>query len=215
MPDSTIQFLPFHAINEFMRPDFRLNVIRHCLNSLSQLPNKIQEPVNRHIRKVVKVPGFRNSEKAPTAVKILPAAKAFETNPELVAAVLNAWSESKNSLRLQVFDVLKQRGWYLFPAETFSLTNLPEVQTEKDWGILPPEADRSLLPGFLTYWPKDQDFEAIYQTYSELYPQGEASIDEVSLMAVWLSDRLPYHISGEEDHEAEEESADQDEHNHG
>jgi hypothetical protein len=201
MPDSTIQFLPFHAINEFMRPDFRLNVIRYCLNSLSQLPNKFQEPVNRHVRKVVKVPGFRNSEKAPTAVKILPTSKAFEKDPELVAAILAAWSESKSNLRLQVFDVLKQRGWQVFPAETISLTNLPEIQSEKDWNILPPEADRSKLPGFLTYWPKDQDFEAIYNTYTELYPQGEASLDEVSLMAVWLADRLPYHISGEEEPE--------------
>jgi len=214
MPDSTIQFLPFHAINDFMRPDFRLNVIRHCLNSLNQLPNKFQDPVNHHIRKVVKVPGFRNSEKAPTAVKILPASKAFENSPDLVAAILNAWSESKSELRLQVFDVLKQRGWFIFPAETLSLTNLPSIQTEKDWGILPPDADRSKLPGFLTYWPKDQDFEAIYQSYSELYPQGESSIDEVSLMAVWLSTRLPYHISGEEEIEATEETVDHDESSH-
>lgn len=206
MPDNTFQFLPFHAINEFMRPDFRLIVIRHSLSALSNLSNQHQDSVNRMVRRTVKIPGFRNSEKAPTAIKIVPTAKAFEKNPELVAAILSAWSESKSVLRQQVFEVLKQRGWSLLPAESVSLTNLPSVESEKDWGVLPPEVDRSSLPGFLTYWPKDQEFEAIYQTFSELYPEENASIDEVSLMTVWLSNRLPYHISGEAESNATSES---------
>ncbi len=38
MDDKTTQFLPFHAINEFMRDDYRAIVIRSTLNALSTLP---------------------------------------------------------------------------------------------------------------------------------------------------------------------------------
>ena len=36
MTDKT-EFLPFHAINEYMRPDFRLKVIRETLSGQSRL----------------------------------------------------------------------------------------------------------------------------------------------------------------------------------
>ena len=194
MSENTVQFLPFHAINEFMRADFRLSVIRQTLNLLNKLPDKFQDSVNRQIKKSVNVPGFRNPEKAPSMVKVLPTVKAFEKNPELVSAILSAWAENKSDLRLQVYQVLKTREWYLFPEDISSPNNIPTLTTEKDWGVLPPTADRNLLPGFLIYWPKNQEFEAIYKTYTENFPDGDASLDEVSLMAVWLANRLPYHI---------------------
>ena len=38
MTNKTAQFLPFHAVNEFMRDDYRLEVIRSTLNALPGLP---------------------------------------------------------------------------------------------------------------------------------------------------------------------------------
>lgn len=198
MSDNTIQFLPFTAINEFMRPDFRLTIIRKTLSNFRDLPEKEQEKLNRLIKRNVKIPGFRNSEKAPAAVKVLPTAKAFESNPDLTAAILSAWTELNSNLREQIYQVLKQRDWYFFSDEIRSPLDLPELKSEKDWGILPTEADRSVLPGFLMYWPKQQDFEEIYETFSSLYPDAENSIDEVSLMAVWLVNRLPYKVLDED-----------------
>jgi len=194
MPENTVQFLPFSAINEFMRADFRLTVIKNTLTNLRELPDNKQDQLNRLIKQTVKIPGFRNSDKAPSAVKVLPTIKSFESNPKLTAAILSAWSELNSELRQQVNQVLKDRGWYFFPDENMSPTNLPELKTEKDWGILPIDADRTLLPGFLIFWPKNQDFEEIYESYNQKYPEGAFSIDEVSLMAVWLANRLPYQI---------------------
>lgn len=199
MTENTVQFLPFHAINEFMRPDFRLNVVRQTLTELNKLPSKYREAVSHQIRRCVQVPGFRNSEKAPTVVKVIPTAKAFESHPELVAEILTAWSEIKSELRTQVLQVLKTRQWFFFPDEFENLKSLPNLKGQEDWGILPISADRTRLPGFLIYWPLNQDFEAIYQTYNELNPEGKGSLDEVSLMSVWLSNRLPYHIAGNEE----------------
>lgn len=211
MEDQKIEFLPFHALNEFMRPDFRLIVLRAAFSALPTLPPQVREPVDHLVKKLVKVPGFRHSEKAPPAIKLLPSVPIFEKNSEFVAAILAAWTEANASLRDEVYAVLKARGWYFFPTEFKSLAEFPLPKTESEWGILPPEADRKRLPGFVIYWPKAENFEVIYQSYTEMYPEGNASIDQVSLMAVWLSMRLPYHHT----HESEKEETTHDqEHEH-
>jgi hypothetical protein len=203
MEDQKIEFLPFHAINDFMRPDFRLIVIKDALSKLPGLPSSLREPVERNIRKSVKIPGFRHPEKAPLLMKITPCAQVFEKNPEFVADLLAAWAEAHPSLRSQVMQVFQQRGWYFFPTQITSAAEFSLPTTEKDWGILPATADRTRLPGFVIYWPKSENFEALYDTYIDIYPGGESSMDEVGLMAVWLSMRLPYHHTGSAD-EADE-----------
>ena len=201
MEENQLQFLPFNAINEFMRDDFRLIVIRSVLTNLSSLPEPMQDPINRLTRKIVKVPGFRNSEKAPATVKFLPMASAFQKNADLVAAILAAWAEINQDLRTEVYEVLKERGWSLFPEEVKSLADLTIPKNETEWGVLPPAADRTRLPGFVIYWPAGQTYEDIYQSFTAKYPQSDASIDKVSLMAIWLAVRLPYQVSGEENKE--------------
>jgi hypothetical protein len=180
MDDEEIPFLPFHAINEFMKDAYRSQVLRSTLTALGSLPENYRAPVDRLTRQFVKVPGFRNSVKAPAPLKVKPMVEFFEKNPELVAAILSAWAEAHSELRQQVYDLLANRGW-----ET-----------------LPPDADRTQLPGFMTTWPKGEDFETLYQAYQETYPQSGSSSDDVSLMVVWLSGRLPYET--EEDEETAE-----------
>jgi hypothetical protein len=164
-----VKFFPFHTINEFMRNDFRLQVIRTSLLELPNLDRKFSGSVDRLTRKHVKVAGFRNSAKAPLTIKAVSMTKAFEKQPDLVAAILNAWVESKPKLRNEIFNILEKRGWELLPIE----------------------ADRSNLPGFLPQWPSDDDYEKLYNVYLETYPDSNASIDETSLMVVWLAGRLP------------------------
>jgi len=170
MNDKTeIEFIPFHAINEFMRNDFRMNVIKSALLALPKLDRKFAAPLDRLTKKFVQVPGFRNSTKAPATVKAVAMTKPFETHPQLVAAILNAWAESKTVFRDQVYNLLIERAWK----------------------ILPIEADRTKLPGFQTLWPLEDDYDVLYSAFTERYPEAEVSIDEVSLMVVWLSGRLP------------------------
>src|SRR5512139_2956500 len=99
MEDQTTQFLPFHAINEFMRSDYRLEVVRVTLNSLSVLPESFRLPIEQMTRMLVQVPGFRNSAKAPLGRRIKPTTDAFEKSPHLVAAILFAWAEVHADLR--------------------------------------------------------------------------------------------------------------------
>ncbi|MFQ5615863.1 MAG: hypothetical protein ACE5GO_05320, partial [Anaerolineales bacterium] len=129
--DKEVAFLPFHVVNEFMRNDYRLNVVRTATFALPKLPKNLRSAVDRQTRRYAKVPGFRNSAKAPPALKARHLVGAFGKSPDLVAAVLAAWAETKPELRQQVYDLLEAR----------------------EWEILPIEADRTKLPGFLTTWP--------------------------------------------------------------
>lgn len=182
MSEKTAEFLPFHALNEFMRPDYRLTVVRSALTALPKLPGTFRSPIDKLTRKIVHVPGFRDGTQAPPSLKVAPVADAFQKSPELVAAILSAWAEVHTDLRAQVFALLQGRGWEL----------------------LPPEADRTKLPGFMTTWPKGEDFDVLNKAFSEAHPGHEATSDDVSLMIVWLSVRLPL---PEEDDAAGEETA--------
>ena len=172
MTEKEAAMIPFHALNEFMRPDFRMSVVRTTLNALPELPDEYRHAIDKLVKKTVRIPGFRNSGKAPTALKAGPLAQTFEKNPNMVAAVLTAWAELHTPLRQQVYDMLDGRGW----------------------DLLPLQAERKKLPGFFTQWPKAESFESLTQTYAELYPQSEYDSDQVSLMIVWVSTRLPYEM---------------------
>jgi hypothetical protein len=172
MDDKKAAFLPFHAINEFMTDEYRLEVLRAVLSAQPNLPGGYASAIDRQVKKHVTVPGFRNSVKAPAALKARPLADAFRKHPDLVAVILSAWAESKPILSQQVYDLL------------ISL----------EWEILPVEADRTKLPGFLPSWQAGQDFDFIYQKFQEKYPVEAASKNDVSLMTVWLSGSLPYQI---------------------
>jgi hypothetical protein len=177
MSDKKQEFLPFHAINEFMRADYRQVVVRTTLHNASQLPPEFREAIEKQTRRFVKVPGFRNSSLAPAGLRVAPTAETFERSADLVGAILAAWAETHAELRQQVFDLLTERGWELLPIEV----------------------NRAKLPGFLLQWPKGEDFEVITKAFAEKYPQFPQIADDISLMTVWLGDRLPYKVDGEDE----------------
>ncbi len=173
------RFLPFTAINEFMRDDYRRSVISETLIQLGSLPKPKQAALESQTRKAVNVPGFRNSAKAPLMLRIKGLEEAFTRSAPLVAAIIDAWSELHSPLRLQVHTLLSERGWPVYP----------------------PESDRTHLPGFHITWPKSEDFEVIVAAFAEKYPDAPAADDDVSLMTVWMSMRLPYALEEEDQDE--------------
>ena len=170
MNNNNTKFLPFHAINEFMRDDYRSSVIRFTLNALSILPAEYRNPVEQLTKRNVQVPGFRISTKAPIQLRLKPTTDAFLKSPQMAAAILSAWAEAHTNLRSQVHELLVTRGW----------------------DIPPIEAERTRLPGFVPDWPKEEDFEKLTHAFKEIYPATEANDDDISLMVIWVSGRLPY-----------------------
>ena len=167
-----VGFFSYHAINEFMTAEYRESVVRVVLLAQSNLPEEYGSQIDRYTKKTVHIPGFRNSAKAPPPIRVKPTIDTFQKNPALVAAILAAWAELHADLRQQVYDLLFSRHWE----------------------ILPLDSDRTKIPGFLTKWPKGEDFETLYQSYKNSYPETQVEMNDVSLMVVWLSGRLPYEL---------------------
>lgn len=163
------EFIPFNAVNEFMREDFRNAVLRTVFDGLNTLPLALRKEVDLATRKLVSIPGFRNSVAAPVALKARHAVGPFEKNAAFTANILQAWTALHLELGGQVHALLTSLGWTLLPLDSI----------------------RTKLPGFLTEWPQGQDFEAINRAFQDSYPQSTANPDEVSMMAVWLSGKLP------------------------
>lgn len=183
MSDKQTQFFHFHTINEFMLPEYRLQVLTQVISNLDTLPAELRAQLSAQIRQLVKVPGFRNSSQAPAAVKVRGSVQAFERSPQFAANVLSAWSVLNPELGQQVHDFLTARGWKLLPVD----------------------ADRTKLPGFLTRWPKAEQFDVLDEAFRVQFPESTASKDDVSLMVVWMSTRLPFELVDQPDDEPAEE----------
>ncbi len=175
--DQEIEYIPFHAINEFMRADYRLQVVRSALNALPALPATQRTRLDRLTRWSVTVPGFRNSAKAPVSLRVRPTADAFEKNPPMVAIILEIWAELHSTLRQQVVDLLIERKW-----------DIPTL-----------DIDQTELPGFQISWPTGEGFDVINEAFRQKYPETSENDDDISLMTVWVSGRLPYQVDAEPD----------------
>lgn len=166
------KYLPFHAVNEFMRDDFKLMILQEILSNLETCSQQNRSRINKLISKGVKLQGFRNASLAPVAIKARGSISLFEKSPEFVSAVLECWSSFHPDLKKGMHQVLAGRGWELLPYEN----------------------DRSELPGFQVEWPKIDSFEELVKSTRDSIPTCKESDDEISLMAVWLGNRLPYDL---------------------
>jgi hypothetical protein len=182
MPEK-VEFLPLHAINEFMRDDYRLTVLNEVFVGLDQIPAEKKAAIGKLVAHYVTVQGFRNGNLAPAGRKAKGSATLFERSAEFVGLVVESWRSLHSELASTMFAVL----------------------IEHEWGdLLPLEADRSQLPGFGIHWPKKDTFDVLIKAVQIKEPQLQESDDNISLMAVWLGNRLPYDLFAEE---SEEESA--------
>jgi hypothetical protein len=177
MDDKQAEFFPFHGINEYMLSDYRLQVIQSVFNKFNTLPGERRSAINGIIKRHVQVQGFRNSAQAPAGVKARASVSTFERRADYAAQILQGWSELHPELRQKVYDFLKAR----------------------EWEVLPPETDRSKLPGFLTEWPDGQDYDVLGEAFAEMYPDFSPEQNDLRLMIVWVAGRLPFDMYGEED----------------
>lgn len=169
------KYLPFHAVNEFMRDDYRLTILQEVLNDQSNVKVEVRSRIGRMISKGVQIPGFRNSNQAPVAIKVKHSASLFERSPEFAASVMEAWSDLHAELKQDMGELLRSRGW-----------NIPAL-----------EADHSQLPGFQIDWNKAETFEILIDELKKKNPASMDSDDNISLMAVWIGNRLPYNLYDE------------------
>jgi hypothetical protein len=177
--DQQVQFVPFHVINQFMIPEYRLEIIHLVLTHLDDLPAERKGKILGLFKNNVKLSGFRNSSLAPMPIKVKGSVPVFEKRPDFAAQILMAWSELHLELRQQVYDMLVERKWELLPAET----------------------DRTKLPGFLTRWPQEETYDVLDAAFAAKYPDVKARDYDIRLMVVWLSGRLPFDMVDSDEEE--------------
>lgn len=173
MDDKQIRYLPFHAINEFMLPEYRQSVLLNVFSQMEKLSSERRSTISNLVKKFVQVPGFRNSVQAPVGVRVRGSVTPFERRGDFTAVMLQAWSDLHSELRQQVYEMLNERGW------------------EK---LLPPEADRSKLPGFMVTWPKEDNYDVLDNAFQAKFPESPFEAYDMRLMVVWVANRLPYEL---------------------
>lgn len=166
------KFYPFSAVNDFMREDYRLTILHEVLASLDKIPAEQKMRIGRLISKGIQVQGFRNSNLAPVGMKAKKSVDLFERSPEFAAQVMESWSRLHPELRLLIRNVLVKRNW-----------------TVKE-----DDLDLSQLSGFQIDWPKEDTFQVLIDKARELPPELAVTDDDISLMVVWIGNRLPYDL---------------------
>lgn len=175
--DKKIEYIPFNAVNEFMREDFRLLVLQEVFSKLEQCTAMQRQLILRLFSKGVQISGFRNSGLAPLPIKIKNSTTLFERSAEFAGTIMECWSNLHSKLKEAMFTVL----------------------SERDWNPHPIALDRSRLPGFQIVWPKADTFDSLIKSIQDSQPNLQESDDNISLMAVWVGNRLPYNLFIEED----------------
>ncbi|GAB4402514.1 MAG: hypothetical protein OHK0052_25800 [Anaerolineales bacterium] len=167
-----ISFLPFHAVSQFMRDDYQLSVARIVLEGWDTIPEASRKTISQYTQRSLRVPGFRNAAKAPLLARLKPSTEAIGKNAAFAAAMLSAWAALHPDLMQKIYTMLTARGWKLLPLE----------------------ADRTKLPGFLPRWLASEEFDILIADFRTRHPDDATSDDDICLMSVWLAGRLPYQL---------------------
>lgn len=167
-----VSFLPFHAVSQFMRDDYQMQVARTVLESWENIPEASRKTINQYTQRSLRVPGFRNAAKAPLFARLKPSAEAIGKNAAFAAAMLSAWATLHPDLMQKIYTLLTTRGWKLLPLE----------------------ADRTKIPGFLPRWQASENFDVLIADFRTRYPDDATPDDDICLMSVWLAGRLPYQL---------------------
>jgi len=161
--------LPLISLNVFLLPDFRREILTTVLNQKDNLSPEIKQEFRQAIKEFVKISGFRNPLAAPLALQVRAMESPFEKESRFVKAILSSWADINSDLQAKVQAVLHELGFE------------PNVQAP-----LYPDPENAFAVG----WPEDLSFEKLADLVKQK-TETDASSNEISLMTVWLTGRLP------------------------
>lgn len=165
------EFRPAIALNVFIEPYFRKEILQKVFENLGDLPADLRRELIAEVKEQVRISGFRNSMVAPRALLIRDAESVFETDSKFVLICLKSWQ----SLYSQWHDMLKKN---LVELE-FSISE----QTSKEY----PDPLNTFLEG----WPEGIDFDTLFEKIAAKEKDFPLSKDETALLSVLLTGYLP------------------------
>ena len=161
--------LPLISLNVFLLPDFRREILTTVLNQKDDLSPEIKQELRQALKEFVKISGFRNPLAAPQALQVRAMESPFEKESRFVKAILSSWADLKLDLGAKVQSVLPELGF-----------------EPNDQAPLYPDPENAFAVG----WPEDLSFEKLADLVKQK-TETDASSNEISLMTVWLTGRLP------------------------
>ena len=167
MPEK--EYLPFKAINVFIEREYLEKVTKDVLEGKGALSKDDQIQLANFFRNQVSVLGFRNPVRAPLSLQVNAYASAFEKKEEVIPFTLTIWAKIKTDLAKTVKQWLESEGW-----EDLAL-----------------ERQYDETAGFLSDWPKAFTFEEIEEKFKQANPKVDFDRDDLILMVLWISGRLP------------------------
>jgi hypothetical protein len=168
---------PMIALNIYLLPGFRQEILDEVLSGLSSLPEEDRREVMSSVRENVKISGFRNPFSAPKAVLMRRMEAVFFKQSRFAKSMLKAWAAGQEPLQNPVKAVI----------DTLNFQPNPQAPDYPD-----PEN------AFLTGWPEKTSYQKIADLIRAQEPSLNASTDTLALMTVWLSGCLPDPISAGE-----------------
>lgn len=163
-------FQPMIALNVYLEPYFRQEILDKVLAQRTKLPEQAQRDLSAIFRSEIQIRGFRNPLAAPHGLLVKESEKKFEKDSRFLRVILSAWVSTLD------FD----------PQElSAALTELGFVPSEVAAEFEDPE--NALLEG----WPAGLSYADLEQKVSEKVPSLKISQNELALLTIWLTGRLP------------------------
>lgn len=160
---------PYKAINVFIDHDYLQNLIERVLVNIKELPKQDQIDFSQTFRHYVKVLGFRNPTQAPLPLQVKSYVEAFEDKEEIIPFTLSVWTKIEHDLAKKVKAWLEKKGW-----DNLSL-----------------ERKFSESDGFSSNWPSELTIEKLSEEFTEDHPDLKFDQDDIILMILWISGKLP------------------------
>lgn len=163
------EYLPYKSVNVFITHEYLGKVTREILTGYKQLSKENAKSFIVQFREHVNVLGFRNVIRAPLSLQINAYTSAFEGKNDVVPFTLSTWALINSGLASEVKSWLKTEGWDC----------LSEVRHYND------------SEGFLQDWPKKLSFTKLVKNFKKAKPNVEFEDDDLILMVIWISGKLP------------------------
>jgi len=168
------EYLPYKTINVFIESDYLRKTLEFILTNINTLPKEGQISFVNSFKEYVNILGFRNPMRAPLMLQVNAYIRAFEEKDEVIPFTLSTWSKIKSEFASEVKSWLESEGW-------------DQLSTEREF-------DENM--GFLKNLPEGLSFEQIIDRFKKARPDLAFEEDDLILMVLWISGRLPQEDSG-------------------
>jgi len=161
---------PAIALNVFIEPYFRREILQKVFENLNALPAELRRELVAEVKEKVRISGFRNSMVAPRALLIRDAESVFEKDTWFTLVSLKNWQSLYSEWNEELKKILAGLGF--------------SVSEQAAAGY--PDAVNTFLEG----WPEGIDFDTLYEKITAQVEKYPLSKDETALLSILLTGYL-------------------------